>query len=71
MKEFRVLPSENIIELRKLTDQICLKSDNEILVDNIKQIINRYTEQVISIKTEKTKLKYYEQMFSELKSLIK
>jgi hypothetical protein len=71
MDEFqKIIPSENIIKLRKLTEQICSVENDEFVIEQIKDIIDRGTELIMSSKTEKTKLKYYEKMFSEIKLII-
>lgn len=67
-----ISPSENILKLRKLTEQICsIEPDTDCVLNEIRIIIDSCTEQIISSKTEKTKLKYYEKMFSEIKKTIK
>jgi hypothetical protein len=67
-----ISPSENILKLRKLTEQICsIEPDTDYVLNEIRTIIDSCTEQIISSKTEKTKLKYYEKMFSEIKKTIK
>ena len=67
-----ISPSENILKLRKLTEQICsIEPDTDYVLNEIRTIIDSCTEQIISSKTEKTKLKHYEKMFSEIKKTIK
>ena len=71
MDEFqKIIPSENIIKLRKLTEQICSVDADECAIEKIKNAIEKGTELIMSSKTEKTKLKYYEKMFSEIKLII-
>jgi 16S rRNA U1498 N3-methylase RsmE len=67
----KILPSENILQLRKLTEQICnVKPDGDCIIDKLKNAIELGTEDILSSKTERTKLKYYEKMFSEIKTII-
>ena len=71
MNKFQMLPSENIIKLRQLTDEICnIHPVNESIIENLKNIIESGSNKILSSKTERTKLKYYEQMFSEIKKII-
>lgn len=71
MSEFQTSPSENILKLRKLTEQICsIEPTTDCVVDKIKMAIEKGTEEILSSKTERTKLKYYEKMFSEIKNII-
>lgn len=71
MSEFQTSPSENILKLRKLTEQICnLEPDGICIIDKLKSAIEKGTEAILTSKTERTKLKYYELMFSEIKTII-
>lgn len=66
-----IAPSENILKLRKLTEQICsVEPNDECVMNELKMIIEKGTEAILSSKTERTKLKYYENMFLEIKKLI-
>jgi hypothetical protein len=71
MSEFQISPSENILKLRKLTEQICnVETSVDCIIENLKIAINIGTEDILSSKTERTKLKHYEKMFSEIKTII-
>lgn len=71
MGEFQISPSENILKLRKLTEQICnIESTGDCVIEKLKGAINRCSNEILSSKTERTKLKYYEKMFSEIKMII-
>lgn len=66
-----IAPSENILKLRKLTEQLCsVESNDECMINELKSIIDKGTEAILSSKTERTKLKHYENMFLEIKKLI-
>lgn len=71
MSEFQKLPSDNILKLRKLTEQICsVEPSGDCIVDKLRSAIEKGTEEILSSKTERTKIKYYEKMFSEIKNII-
>lgn len=71
MNEFQITPSDNILKLRKLTEQICdIEPTGDCIVKKLKDAIEKGTEDIMSSKTERTKLKHYEKMFSEIKTII-
>jgi hypothetical protein len=73
MDKFQVLPSDNILKLRKLTEQICNiepSEEEEDVIEKLKNVIQKTSDSILSSKTERTKLKYYEKMFSEIKTII-
>lgn len=74
MDKFQVLPSDNILKLRKLTEQICniepSEEEEEDVIEKLKNVIQKTSDSILSSKTERTKLKYYEKMFSEIKTII-
>ena len=71
MDKFQVLPSDNILKLRKLTEQICnIEPSEEDVIEKLKNVIQKTSDSILSSKTERTKLKYYEKMFSEIKTII-
>jgi hypothetical protein len=71
MDEFQISPSENILKLRKLTEQICnVETSEEDVLEKLKNVIQKASDNILSSKTERTKLKYYEKMFSEIKTII-
>jgi hypothetical protein len=71
MSEFQTSPSDNILKLRKLTEQICsVEPLGDCIVDKLKNAIEKGTEEVLSSKTERTKIKYYEKMFLEIKNIL-
>jgi hypothetical protein len=71
MDKFQVLPSDNILKLRKLTEQICdIEPSEEDVIEKLKNVIQKTSDGILSSKTERTKLKYYEKMFLEIKTII-
>ena len=71
MSEFQMSPSENILKLRKLTEEICnIEPSGGCVIEKLRTAIKNGTEDILSSKTERTKLKYYEKMFSEIKTII-
>lgn len=71
MDEFQISPSENILKLRKLTEQICnIEPSEEDVIGQLKNVIQKASDNILSSKTERTKLKYYEKMFLEIKTII-
>lgn len=71
MGEFQMSPSENILKLRKLTEEICnIEPSGGCVIEKLRTAIKNGTEGILSSKTERTKLKYYEKMFSEIKTII-
>lgn len=71
MGEFQLSPSENILKLRKLTEQICnIESNDDCVIEKLRVVIDSGTRDILSSKTERTKLKYYEKMFSDIKTII-
>ena len=71
MDEFQISPSENILKLRKLTEQICnIEPSEEDVIEQLKNIIQKANDSILLSKTERTKLKCYEKMFLEIKTII-
>jgi len=71
MSEFQISPSENILKLRKLTEQICdIEPSGGCVIEKLKNAIEIGYEEISSSKTEKTRLKKYEKMFLEIKKII-
>jgi hypothetical protein len=71
MGEFQLSPSENILKLRKLTEQICnIEPTGDCIIEKLRIAIDKGTTDILSSKTERTKLKYYEKMFSDIKTII-
>jgi hypothetical protein len=71
MGEFQLSPSDNILKLRKLTEQICnIEPTGECIIETLKILIDKTNEEILVSKTEKTKLKHYEKMFSQIKKII-
>ena len=59
------VPSENILKLRALTEQICSRENNDEykeIVLQLKEIVNEGVEEISNSKTVKTKVKCYETM---------
>jgi hypothetical protein len=68
------VPSENILKLRELTNQICEEENSEIEYKKVvKQLKNIVEEGVIEIEkttTPKTKMKCYENMCATIKTIL-
>jgi hypothetical protein len=66
------VPSENILKLRELTDKLCNVSNDESreVLEKLKNIIYENKIMVDSYKTERTKLKCYENMCNTIIGLL-
>lgn len=66
------VPSENILKLRELTDKLCSTNygDEKDKLDKIKFILYENKKHISLYKTEKNKLKCYEDLFESLIDLI-
>lgn len=68
------VPSENILKLRKLTDQICDldKKDDEykLIVKQLKNLVDNGVEEIKSSKTNKSKIKCYETMCATITTIL-
>ena len=65
MSTMKSVPSDNIIQLRLLTDKICSQNpDNSYkeVVKQLKEIVDIGKEEIDDAKTTKTKIKCYESM---------
>jgi len=59
------VPSENILKLRELTEQICIRENNDEYKEIVLQLINildEGKEEIANSKTIKNKVKCYESM---------
>ncbi len=59
------VPSENILKLRELTEQICNRESNDEyreIVLQLKNIVDDGIDEISNSKTMKTKVKCYETM---------
>lgn len=59
------VPSENILKLRKLTEQICSTENNDEYKDivlQLKEILDGGKDEIAKSKTIKTKVQCYENM---------
>jgi hypothetical protein len=59
------VPSENILKLRELTDQICNRENHDEykeIVLQLKDVLDDGKEEIANSKTVKTKVKCYESM---------
>ena len=68
-----VTTSENIIKLRKLTNDICeLESSNdyERVLKTLKEIINEGEHQMIKSSTSQNKIKCYETMCAKITKIL-
>ena len=66
------VPSENILKLRSLTEQLCFKKDienNEIVLE-IKKIIESNLDIINNSETTNIKVKHYEKMFLNISNLL-
>lgn len=66
------VPSENILKLRELTEKLCSLNydDDKEKLDKIKSILYENKKQIDLYKTEKNKLKCYENLCSTLINLL-
>jgi hypothetical protein len=63
------VPSENILKLRELTDKLCSMNgsyDSKEVLFKLKYIMSENKKQIDTIKTEKTKLKCYENLYDTM-----
>lgn len=66
------VPSENILKLRSLTEQLCFNNDiknNEIVLE-IKNIIESNLDIINNSETPNIKVKHYEKMFLNISNLL-
>ena len=66
------VPSENIIKLRMLSDELCKTQDDEykVIVKKLKLIIENGKKDIEELKTPTTKFKCYESMCSSITTLL-
>ena len=66
------VPSENILKLRELTDKLCNVSNDESreVLEKLKNIIYENKKMSYSYKTERTKIKGYEDLCSTIIGLL-
>jgi hypothetical protein len=67
------VPSENILKLRILSDEICSRQNNDgykEIVLNLKNILDSGKKEIISLKTIKTKMKCYENMCVNITNIL-
>jgi hypothetical protein len=66
------VPSENILKLRELTDKLCNVSNDESreVLEKLKNIIYENKKMIDSYKTERTKLKCYEDLCNTIIGLL-
>jgi ribosomal protein S20 len=68
------VPSENILKLRELTDQICSREESEEeykkVVKELKNIVEKGVIEIENSKTPKSKMKCYENMCSTIKTIL-
>jgi len=68
------VPSENILKLRVLTDQICEEENSEIeykkVVKQLKNIVEQGVIEIERTTTPKTKMKCYENMCITIKTIL-
>jgi hypothetical protein len=67
------VPSENILKLRALTEQMCLQGpddDYKQVVSQLKEIIDICREEIENTKNTKTKIKCYETMCFSMANIL-
>lgn len=66
------VPSENILKLIELTDQLCVHDDDSyrLVIIKMKEIIESGKTEVVKSRTTKNKIKCYETMFNTLANVL-
>ena len=68
------VPSENILKLRELTEQICSHENSEVeykkVIKKIKSIVEQGVVKIEKSTTPKTKMKCYENMCATIKTIL-
>lgn len=68
------VPSENILKLRELTDQICSREESEVeykkVVKQLKNIVDKGVVEIENSQTPKSKMKCYENMCATIKTIL-
>jgi hypothetical protein len=72
MDEFqKILPSDNILKLRKLTEEICgFEPDVECKINKLRELFEIFENAIESTKNQNTKIKKYEEMFLEIRKIL-
>ncbi len=65
------VPSENILKLRELTEQIAISVPNNKIVNMVQDIIDEGVEEVSNSKTDKNKVKCYENMCYKITNILR
>jgi hypothetical protein len=68
------VPSENILKLRELTDQICGREESEVeykkIIKHLKNVVEKGVVEIEGSKTPKSKMKCYENMCATIKTIL-
>jgi hypothetical protein len=68
------VPSENILKLRELTEQICSHETSELeykkVVKQLKSVVEKGVVDIEKSTTPKTKMKCYENMCATIKTIL-
>jgi hypothetical protein len=62
--------NENLMKLRELSDELCESFEYKVIVDKLRNIIDKGKIKVDSIKTPQSKMKCYENMCSEIVNIL-
>lgn len=67
------IPSDNILELRRLSAKLCEVNNNnnyEDIIVEVKTLVETGTSEITQIKTPREKLKCYEKMCQNITNLL-
>jgi hypothetical protein len=65
------VPSENILKLRELTEQIAINVPNNKIANMVQDIIDEGVEEVSNSKTDENKVKCYENMCYKITNILR
>ncbi len=63
--------NENLLKLRELSDEICAKYDYDVIINHLKDVIEKGKENAKTFKTANNKIKCYETMCLEITEILK
>jgi hypothetical protein len=70
----KIVPSDNILKIRALTEQICKEENTDLeykkVVRQLKNIVDEGVKEIEISETPKTKMKCYENMCKTIKTLL-
>lgn len=64
------VPSENILKLRELTEKMTNTAYESEVIDLVKEIISDGVDDAVKAKTDKTKLKCYENICYKITNIL-